>query len=199
MFIGHHPSHFHVNTIVKAFIISEGFFYSSWNFILPIFSIFVATHVSGGNVQIAASTFSTYLVSRVICELSSGKFLAGASDQKRIFFILTGILLTTISFIGFSMSTTIISVFFFSFVVGCGFGITSPAKYSLFSTHLDKNKETLEWGLYDATIFLGMALAAALGGFIAKVYGFPLLFTIAALVNSLSCIPYLLYLHNRKH
>lgn len=30
-----------------------------------------------------------------------------------------------------------------------------PAKNALFSSHLDKNKDITEWGIYDATIFSG--------------------------------------------
>ena len=43
-----------------------------------------------------------------------------------------------------------------------------------------------------------MALATALGGFIAASYGFRLLFIIAGLVNLFAIPPYLLYLNRKK-
>ena len=61
-------------------------------------------------------------------------------------------------------------------VAGAGLGIASPAKNSLFSIHLDKNKEAIEMGVTDAVVLVCMALAGALGGFIAITYGFKILF-----------------------
>jgi predicted MFS family arabinose efflux permease len=78
-----------------------------------------------------------------------------------------------------------------------GLGIASPIKNSLFATHLDKNKETTEWGIYDAVTFVGMASTAALGGFIASSYGFNFLFVIAAIVNFIGILPYLLYIRHK--
>ena len=79
-----------------------------------------------------------------------------------------------------------------------GIGIASPAKNSLFSSHLDKDKEAMEWGIVYASVFMGMALSSVIGGFIANQYGFPLLFILAAIVNLLGVIPYFLYMHQEK-
>src|SRR3989344_5423131 len=124
-FIGRNPSHFQVNPVVKAFIISETLLWSAYNFIVPIFAIFV-----------------------------------------------------------------------FYGMAGVGLGIGSPAKHALFSTHLDKDKEPTEWGVYDATHFFSMALAGVVGGFIASQYGFQILFFLASAVNLLGTIPYLLYIRS---
>jgi hypothetical protein len=44
-----------------------------------------------------------------------------------------------------------------------------------------------------------MALAAVVGGFIARVYDFQMLFLVAAVVNMLGVLPYLIYIkHWRK-
>jgi predicted MFS family arabinose efflux permease len=74
-----------------------------------------------------------------------------------------------------------------------GLGIASPAKNSLFSSHLDKDKEVTEWSIYDGFVFMGMAMAATIGGFVANRYGFTFLFYLVATTNLLSIIPYILY------
>ncbi|MCL5073561.1 MAG: MFS transporter [Actinobacteria bacterium] len=198
VFIGHVPSHFQVNTIVKAFIISETFLWSAWNFVTPIIAIFVANDISGGNVEVAAMAFSTYLVVRVIFELISGRYLLKANELMKFFISIFGLLLMSAAYIGFSMTTNILSLFLFYGIMGAGLGMASPAKNSLFSTHLDKNKEPIEWGMYDAAVFMGMALSTALGGFIAKIYGFQILFVLSAIINFLGIIPYVLYIHQDK-
>lgn len=192
-FIGRNPSHFRVNPLVKSFIISEAFLWSAWNFIAPIFAIYVANRVAGGNINIAASAFSTYLIARVIFELISSKYFSKSSDNKKLKVTIIGIIFISIGYFGFAFSKTVLPVFIFYALSGAGFGIASPLKNSLFSTHLDKDKEPFEWSIYDTVIFIGMALSTALGGFIASIYGFTFLFILAATVNLLSSFPYILF------
>ncbi len=193
-FGGRNPSHFVVNPIVKAYIISESFLWSAWDLVIPIFSIYVVDNVQNGTIQTAAAGYSMYLVSRVIFELISGRFLTGSNDKKKLMFTLAGMLCITGAYMGFAFSQTILPVFACYALAGLGLGIASPAKNSLFAMHLDKNKESTEWSIADAAAFICMALATALGGFIAMHYGFQMLFFIAALISLLATIPYLLYL-----
>lgn len=194
IFGGNPIANFHINPIVKAFIISEVFLWSAWNAITPIFAIFAANDIPGGNAEIAAASFSAYLIVRVIFELISGRYLSKSDDGKKFLVSIAGVAFISIGYIGFSQTNTVFPLFLFYAVIGAGMGFSSPAKYSLFSMHLDKNKETTEWGLYDGFVFMGMALSAVIGGFVATRYGFPILFQIAAGVNMLSIIPYALYI-----
>lgn len=196
-FLGKNPSHFQINPIVKSFIISETFLWSAWNFVTPIFAIFVVSNIQGGDVQIAASAFSVYLIARVFSELLSGRYLLKKTDRDKFVITIIGILFISLSYIGFAFSRTILFLFIFYAIAGIGLGIASPAKNSLFSTHLDKNKEPSEWGIYDAITFIGMALATALGGFIAGQYGFQFLFFLASIINLLGIFPYLLYIREK--
>jgi MFS family permease len=197
IFIGRRPSDFQINPIIKAFIIAEMLLWSAWNFVTPIFAIF-ASNIKGGGVEIAASAFSAYLIVRVLFELISGKFLSKSGEFKKFIVTIFGMMMISLAYLGFSMTNSIQQVFLFYAVIGVGLGIASPAKNSLFSSHLDKDKETFEWGLADASVFLGMALSAVIGGFVANKYGFQLLFVIAAIVNFLGIIPYVLYIHRER-
>lgn len=198
IFLGRKPSHFHINPVVKAFIISEMFLWSSWNAIIPIFAIFAATKIPGGNTEVAASSFSTYLVVRVIFELISGKYLSKSTDMQKFIVTIIGIILMSVGYVGFAMTKDVFSVFVFYGVIGMGLGIASPAKNCLFSSHLDKDKEVTEWSLYDGFVFMGMAMAATIGGFVANRYGFAFLFYLVAITNLLSIIPYILYAEKKK-
>lgn len=191
--IARRPSHFQVNPLVKIFILSEMFLWSAWNFTMPIFAIFASNDIKGGNVKIAASAYSIYLLVRIIAELLAGKKLLNKTDTQKVLSTLLGILIIAISYFGFASVTNIIPLFICFGLTGLGMGISAPAKLSLFSDHLDKGKEPLEWSFYDAVTFTGMALSAALGGFIASEYGFRFLFILSAVVNLLAIIPYFAY------
>src|SRR3989344_6510367 len=112
-FLGRRPSHFHLNPIVKAYIISEAFLWSAWDFVLPLVAVFVVSVVTGGNIQIAATGYSTYLVSRVIFELISGRILIGSKDRKKILMSIVGMVCLSIAYVGFAFSSTILNIFFF--------------------------------------------------------------------------------------
>jgi predicted MFS family arabinose efflux permease len=198
IFIGKKPSDFHMNAVVKAFIVSEILLWSSWNAIIPIFAIFAATKIPGGNTEVAAASFSTYLIVRVIFELISGRYLSDSKDMQKFAISIVGIILISLGYIGFAMTKSISSIFLFYGVIGMGLGIASPAKNSLFSSHLDKDKEVAEWSIYDGFVFMGMAMAATIGGFVANRYSFTFLFYLVAITNLLSIIPYILYAKKRN-
>jgi hypothetical protein len=198
IFIGKKPSDFHMNGIVKAFIISEIFLWSSWNAIIPIFAIFAATKIPGGNTEIAASSFSTYLIVRVIFELISGRYLSKSNDIQKFAMSIFGIVLISLGYVGFALTKNVSSLFIYYGVIGMGLGIASPAKNCLFSSHLDKDKEVTEWSIYDGFVFMGMAMAATIGGFVANRYGFTFLFYLVAITNLLSIILYILYAKKKK-
>lgn len=198
-FLGHRPSHFQMNSTVKAFILSETIFWSAWNFAMPIFAIFASADIKGGSVEVAASVISVYLMVRVVIELITGKFLVRTTMSKKLLVTVAGMIFIVLSFLGFAFTKSVPVLYLCYVIAGIGMGIASPAKNSLFSTHLDKNKETSEWGLYDASVFIGMALATALGGFIVKNHGFQILFLLSALLTFVSIIPYLLYVRSPKN
>lgn len=198
MFIGRPPSHFQMNPIVKAFIISETFIWSSWNAIIPIFAVFAVNIIAGGSIEVAASSFSVYLIVRVIFELISGRYLSKSTEFQKFIVSIIGILFISVGYFGFALTKTVLQLYIFYGVVGIGLGIASPAKNSLFSMHLDKDREASEWGVYDATVFFGMAVSATLGGLLVKTYGFSFLFYLVSVINLLGIIPYLLYMHKKK-
>lgn len=197
IFLGRNPSHFHVNAVVKVFIMSELFLWSGVHFILPIFALF-AISLPGGNVEIAATAYSTHLVARIIFELTSGRYFSAILEKKKFSVIIIGMAIMSVGYIGFAFTTTVSMLYIFYAVLGMGLGLASPVKNSLFSTHLDKDKETMEWGMLDAIVFTFIALASALGGFIVHQYGFQMLFILAAIVNAIGILPYLLYLKEPK-
>lgn len=193
-FSGHNPSHYEMNSIVKSFILSEGFFWSGYNFIYPLLTIFVVENIVGGTIELAAAAVSVYMIARVMTELITGRLLEGETDRVKLLTSIGGIIFVGISFLSYAIITEIFFVYLLQIGIGIGLGVASPAKYSLFTQHLDKKRSSNEWSIYDAVSFIGMAMASALGGFIAQAYGFKLLFIIAGIFILLGAFPYILLL-----
>jgi MFS family permease len=185
------------NPIVKVYIMGETLIWSAWNFIMPIFGIYVTT-AQHGTVDNAATAYSIYLIVRVIFELASGRYLVRKKLAYKFLMTVFGIAVISVSYIGLAFSQLIPQLYLFFGMIGMGIGIASPAKNSLFSAYLDREKESSQWGSLDASVFLSMALASVVGGFIARDYGFSVLFFVAAIVNAIGLLPYLLYVKRWK-
>lgn len=196
-FIGRNPTHFVTSSIVRAFITSELFLWSAWDTVIPFLSIFLVKDIPGADIQTAAFGYSVYLITRVIFELISGKDLSNSSDKKKIYAAILGLIFTSLACFGFALIKTLPFIFIAYLLAGIGIGVASPAKNSLFSTHLDKNKAAAEWSIYDAVVFICIALATSLGGFIATVYGFETFFIVAAVWILVATIPYLLFIRKK--
>lgn len=180
-----------MSPIVRAYILSETMLWSAWNFFAPIAAIFVTTKIHGGSIEIAATSYSVYLATRVLFELISGRFLAKSGDRLKIIITVSGISIMSACYVGFAFSNDVLQLMILYALLGVGLGSASPAKNSLFSIHLDKSKEATEWGTAEALTFTGMALSGVIGGYIATRFGFEILFMVAAIINFSSIIPYL--------
>jgi len=195
--LGRLPSHFQVNQVVRAYIISESFVWAAWNFVIPILAVFVVDHVKGGSVQTAASAYSIYLITRVVFELISGKVLIKTNDRKKYILAVIGIVILSFSYLFFSISHSVSTLLIGYMIAGVGLGLSSPAKNALFSIHIEKNKEATDWSISDAVTFGCMALAATLGGFFETLYGFSVLFIIASVINLFGAIPFILFIYKK--
>lgn len=192
VFSGHQPSHFSPNIFVKSVIISETIFWASQNLFAPIFAIFVATEISGGNIETAATTISVYWIVRILLELFSTIFFNKPKESTRLTLVIIGFLISGIAQLFFIHSESVLSVYIIYSLIGVGIGLASPQRNSLFSSHIDKDQETTEWGAYDIITFIGIALSTSLGGFIATQYGFKSLFLVSGILCLVSVIPYTL-------
>lgn len=197
LFFKNVPSRLEIHTLVKAYTVAETLLWSAWNFITPIFGIYV-TSLVGGTVDVAATAYSIYLVSRVIFELVSGRYLVKKVIAYKFLLTILGMAIISLSYVGLAYSQLIIQIYIFYGMIGLGIGLATPAKNALFSSHLTPDNDTSQWSNLDASVFLSMALAAVVGGFIARIYGFEALFLVAAGVNFLGIIPYLIYIKHWK-
>lgn len=183
-----------VDPFVKTFIIADSLLYSSINFVTPFFALFLIENVIGGNIQVAASMISLHFLARILSEIVLGRFINSLNEINKVLVIVLGLILISISYVAFGYIQTIDLLYILWVISGIGWGISTPTKLSLFSVHLDKKKEAIEWGAADVLNLSFIALATVIGGFIANNYGFALLFFTAALLSFIGIVPYFIYL-----
>ena len=117
-FLGHKPSKFHINPIVRAFILSETVFWGGINLMGPIFAIFIADEVSGGNIEVVGTAATVYLLSRMVFELIAARLLNGAKDDTKFVYVTVGTLIVAIAYFGFVFASNVTLVLIFQAISG---------------------------------------------------------------------------------
>ena len=99
---------------------------------------------------------------------------------------------------GYALITKPLHLFLVQVIFGVAGAIGAPAYNGLFSKNLDRGKYITEWGIYDASYYCLTGIAAILGGFLAKYYGFPLVFAIMETISFAGFIVSFLFLRIDK-
>lgn len=99
-----------------------------------------------------------------------------------------GLFLASFAYFGYMFVDHIWQVFLLQIILGLSATLANPTWCKMFTRHLDKGKEGVEWSMYDVVVGVGAGLAAALGAFIADMYGFDILFFIVGVVAAFSAI-----------
>ncbi len=86
----------------------------------------------------------------------------------------------------YSFATTRLHVFLIQAILGIGVAILAPAWDALFSLSIRKGNETSDWGFSEGGVQIAIGIGAILGGGIAEVYGFRVLFVVMAITQALA-------------
>jgi MFS family permease len=178
---------YQVNPIIRTLIFSDFLFWGANNLITPIFSVFVVDHILGASLEAAGLAATLYLLTRSLAEIPVGMLIdkqKGESDD--LIFLVTGGVLQGILYISFAYLQNVSQLYIAMIILGLASAIASPSWYSVFTKYIDKKEEGFEWSLYDVLVSIGMALTAAIGGYIAQKYGFDVVFWIVGILTILS-------------
>lgn len=188
---------FRINWVIKILIVSDFLIWSAQQLFAPVFAVYVTQQIAGGSLEVIGISASIYFIIRSIVEAPVGLWIDRTKSEKDdLYTAFWGTLLTALVMFWYTFMTQVWELYLAQVVLGIGAAIAFPGWYSIFTRHIDKNKEALEWSLYDVLLGLGMAAAAALGGFMATVYGFDVLFNLAGVGTILGAL-LLLTLRNK--
>lgn len=191
-------SQLHINPIARVFMVSESFFWSGWSILVPLISVFALAQISQATVQNISFAYSAYLLLRVAGSILCGMALNKMPIRRKIRTIICGIILINVAYLGFVGITSVMGMYLLYAMAGFFTGLISPLRATLFSTNLDKKRETTEWGLLDAIVLTTIAIAAGISGYLVTNYGYKSVFLFSSLLNSVSVIPYLFLLRRKK-
>lgn len=176
--------HVRVNQVIQFMTYSDILMMSGWGLINPILAIFISEQVNGGSVILAGVASTTYLLIKSILQIPVARMI----DIKRgewddYWVMIVGSLFITLSAFMFIFVREPWQVIAAQVVGGIGGAFSFPSWQAIFTRHIDKREEGLEWSIYFTAVDLGGALSAALGGFIASYFGYKSLFLVVGLMS----------------
>jgi hypothetical protein len=184
---------------VRAFIISDALLYSALNIVNLLFVVYVTTKVPGGTIGLATAAVAVGLVARIIVELSAGRFSSRLSEPHKLALIIGGMAGISISYAGFAITQNIWLLGALWVINGAGWALAHPTKLALMARHVNHAQSSQEWATSDALNMSLIVVTMAAGSYVVSNFSYTLLFALAAVINTLGLVPFLIYAWRHRH
>jgi len=166
-----------INKIIKILIFSDVALVGGIGFMAPVFAIFLTERIQGGNVTVVGYAAAIYWIVQSLVVIPFGQCLDRNHGEKDdVWFIVFGNILAALAVSGYMLSSLPWHIYLCQVVYAVGMGMNIPGYTAIFTRHIDKGREAFDWSVRSALIGFGSGIAGALGGIIAKYFGFNVLF-----------------------
>jgi MFS family permease len=158
-----------MNRYLKLLLLSSFFVNFSGGLLGPIYAIYVEK--IGGDILLVGSSFAVF---SIVTGLLTW-FLASWEDhiKHKVNLLIYSRVLSVIGFVGYLIINEPIGLFIVQIIFGIATALGNPSFDALFSKHLDRGKETSEWGAWEAMFAIVGGISAILGSVIVYYAGFP--------------------------
>ena len=182
-----------INPIIRFLIISDILIVGAAGMLSPIFAIFVEDFIKGGNTEVVGTAIAIYLITKSIFQIP----IAAVIDKIRgykydFYFIISFSILLSLVPLLYLLTKEPWHLYLVQFLLGLFSAMVFPSFMAIFTRHIDKTKEGMEWGIYFTLTDLTSAALAAVGGYVAFSIGFPYLIVSLAVISTLGSLLLLL-------
>ncbi len=176
-----------LNKIVKYLIYSDLIFYTGWGLISPIFAIFILQSIAGGNVFVVGMSAAVHLIARSLLRVPFG-MQADKSQKRAYWYMFWGLLIASFVPAGYIFSTNQWHIYILQAVLGISLAMSTAGWTGVFTKHIDRDKESTEWGIDAVAIGIGPGIAGALGGIAVTYSSFSFVFAVVAIIGIIGTI-----------
>ncbi len=171
-----------LNKTIKYLIYSDLIFYTGWGLISPLFAIFILQSISGGNAFIVGMSAAVHLIVRSLLRVPFG-IRADKSQKVAYYYMLYGLLIAAFVPFGYIYSSEAWQIYIFQGVLGISLAMSTAGWTAIFAHHMDKGKESTEWGIDAVAVGLGPGIAGALGGLAVTLFSFSAVFVAVSVIG----------------
>ncbi len=173
------------NKVIEFLTFSDILMLSGWGLVNPILAVFFTDHIVGGTVALAGLASTTYFLVKSIVQLPVARYIDARKGERDDYWaMLFGSSLITLTaflfiFIKFPWQVILVQI-----VAGLGGALAYPAWQAIFTRHIDKGKEGFAWSFYYTTTDLGAALTGGVGGMMAAIFGYDIVFLVVGISSA---------------
>lgn len=173
-----------VNQVIQYLTYSDILMLSGWGLVSPIIAVFFTEQIVGGSVAVAGLATTIFYVTKSLVQIPVARFVDLKKGEWDDFWtMIIGSLIISFSAFLLIFAQTPIHIYLIQIFYGIGTALSYPSWLAIFTRHIDKKEEGLEWSLYYTATDLGAALTAGLGGFLAANFGYRNLFFIVGVAS----------------
>lgn len=188
-----------INPVIRILTYSDIMFYSGWGFVNPILAIYFTDRIQGGDVKLAGLAIGVYFLVKSLVQIPIARYIdleKGETDDLLI--MITGsFILSIVPFIYLFINQPW-QVYGVQVLHGIGAALSFPPWPAIFTRHIDKHEEGLEWSLYYSATDIGTAITGALGGVLADAFGYDFVMILVGLCSIVGTI-LLFYIRDRLY
>lgn len=176
-----------MNPIVKILIFADVFLFSGLGFMTPILAIFIKDHLAGGSIAAAGIASTVYLITKAVFQIPLARWMDREPANVREFWtMLLGYFLVALIPFGYLFIRNVQELYLLQILHGIGAAIGYPGFMAIFTKFADHKKAAVSWSTYSTSVIIGMAITAAVGGWLGETYGFAAVFIVVGLFAFLS-------------
>ncbi|MBU2577450.1 MFS transporter [Patescibacteria group bacterium] len=177
-----------INKLIKYLTLVHILLVSGWSFIAPIFAIFITQQIEGGTLELIGFATAVNFLVRSVFQLPFARFIDRKKGEIDDFIIMAiGSIFVSLAPFLHILATKPVHLLFFQALMGFGWAMALPGWQAIFTRHIDRYREAEEWAICNTMVGFSIAIASALGAFLADSLGFDLLFVIVGFVTLLGC------------
>ncbi len=174
-----------INKVVRVIVTADFFYNSAFAAFGPVFAIFVINNIQGGSARVAGLATAIFWITKSIFQLPIARFLDKTDGERDDFWAMfLGYLFSGLVPLFYIFATEPAHLYLIQMFYGLVMAWAVPAWYSIFTRHVDKWRISFEWSLESVfAVGIAAAVASALGGYVADIFGFKVLFLISGLMS----------------
>lgn len=177
-----------MNRTIKLLILSDIFVVTGFGLIDPILAIFINDKIIGGTIFTAGLASSLFWIIKSLVQLPISRYVDKHGFNYSIKLLIGSTFLISLVPILYIFSRHINLIFLAQIIHGLASGLAYPAWLGIWSTHMDKGKESYEWSMYSTLVSVGTAISGAIGAAVAEFIGFTMTFILVGLVSLMGCL-----------
>ena len=171
-----------INSVIRFLTLSDILIVGGFGLVLPIFAVYITESINGGTVEVIGIAMTIYLLTKSLGQIPVASIIdkiKGENDDFLVMFI--GSIFYALIPLAYIFIKTPVELYVVQFFYGLAAAFVFPSWMAIFTRHIDKEHEGVEWGVYQTMVDLGSAVTASLGGLIAYRFGFNMLFIIVSI------------------